>query len=78
MRRLLTDHLPRLIHSYGSLPATVRDATLHQRLVEGLETLDEELVRICREASRDHMLTFEVQERFIGAKYRDGDEIRGS
>lgn len=77
LRRLLTDHLPRLIQSYGSLPATVRDDPLLQRLIEGLEILDEELIRICREASRDHMLSFEVQERFIGAKYKDGDELGG-
>ena len=77
LRRLLTDHLPKLIQSYGSLPATVRDEALLNRLVEGLETLDQELIRICKEASRDHMLTFEVQKRFIESKYRDGEQIRG-
>ena len=76
LRRLLTDHLPRLIQSYGSLPATVRDADLLQRLIDGLETLDEELIRICKEASRDHMLSFQVQERFIETRYRDGEDLR--
>ena len=77
LRRLLTDHLPRLILSYSSLPATVRDAdpSLFQRLIVSLKTLDEELVRICKEASRDHLLTFEVQDRFIESRYKDGDQL---
>lgn len=78
LRRLLTDHLPRLILSYSSLPATVRDAdpSLFQRLIVSLKTLDEELVRICKEASRDHLLSFEVQDRFIESRYKDGDSLR--
>jgi hypothetical protein len=79
LRRLLTDHLPRLIQSYGGLPATVRDQDpqLLQRLIGSLRTLDEELVRICKEASRDHLLTFEVRDRFIQSRYKDGDSLSG-
>jgi hypothetical protein len=79
LRRLLADHLPRLVHSYAELPATVRDAEpeLLHSLVEGLGTLDEELTRICREVSRDHLVTFQAQERFIETRYRDGDKLRG-
>jgi len=74
LRRLLTDHLPRLIQSYCGLPqsVTASDPELLPRLIEGLATLDEELVRICREASSDHLLTFEVQGQFIESRYGDG------
>lgn len=79
LRRLLADHLPRLVHSYAELPATVRDAEpeLLHGLIEGLGTLDEELARICREAARDHLVTFQAQERFIESRYRDGDQLSG-
>jgi hypothetical protein len=75
LRRLLADHLPRLVHSYSELPATVRDEQpeLLPRLLSGLETLDDELARICKEASRDHLLTFQAQDRFIETRYKDRD-----
>ena len=78
LRRLLTNHLPRLVQSYSELPATVRDpdAELLQRLIDGLGTLDEELIRICHEASREHLTTFEAQERFLEARYKDGTRLR--
>lgn len=73
LRRLLGDHLPRLIHSYTELPDTVRtrDPALLQRLIDGLGTLDEELVRICHDANRHHLTAFEAQERFIDIRYKD-------
>lgn len=73
LRRLLGDHLPRLVHSYTELPETVRtlEPELLQRLIDGLGTLDEELVRICREANRHHLTAFEAQERFIDIRYKD-------
>jgi hypothetical protein len=79
LRRLLGDHLPRLVFSYVQLPATVRDEhpELLQRLIEGLRTLDEELARICREAARNHLVTFQAQERFIETRYRDGERLKG-
>lgn len=79
LRRLLGDHLPRLIHSYVELPATVRDSdpTLLRRLTDGLGTVDEELTRICREAAREHLTTFEAQERFLEIRYRDSERLKG-
>lgn len=79
LRRLLGDHLPRLVHSYVELPATVRDSdpSLLRRLTDGLATVDEELVRICREAARDHLTTFEAQERFLDIRYRDSERLKG-
>ena len=79
LRRLLGQHLPRLVHSFVELPATVRDADpeLLTSLVEGLGTLDEELARICKEAARDHLTTFKAQERFLESRYRDGELPKG-
>ena len=78
LRRLLGDHLPRLVYSYAQLPATVRDEQpeLLQRLIDGLATVDEELARICREAARSHLVTFEAQERFIETRYRDAERLK--
>jgi hypothetical protein len=80
LRRLLGDHLPRLVYSYVQLPATVREEQpeLLQRLIDGLGTLDEELARICREAARSHLVTFQAQERFIEIRYRDGERLKGN
>lgn len=74
LRRLLTEHLPRLIHSYNGLPGTVTGEApeLLTRLIEGLGTLDRELIRICKEASGDHLLTFETQRHFIETRYGKG------
>jgi hypothetical protein len=74
LRRLLTEHLPRLVHSFAELPGTVTtgDPALLPKLIEGLETLDGELVRICREASSEHLLTFETQGVFLETRYGDG------
>ena len=80
VRRLLGDHLPRLVYSYAQLPAAVRDEQpeLLQRLIEGLATLEEELARICREAARSHLVTFQAQERFIETRYRDAGKLKGN
>ena len=73
LRRVLTQHLPRLVQSYTSLTETVRreDKDLLPRFVEGLETVDDELVRICREANEEHLHSFDVQEQFLESRYRD-------
>lgn len=77
LRRLLTGHLPRLIDAYCGLPGTVTSANpeLLRKLIEGLGKVDEELVRICKDASSDHLLTFEAQREFLENRY-GGAEIR--
>lgn len=75
LRRLLGDHMPRLIDAYAELPDTVRQSEpdMLKRLTDGLATLDEELVRICREANQRHLVSFQAQERFIEIRYKDGE-----
>ena len=72
-RRLIGDHLPRLIEAYCELPVSTReeDPQYRDRLVEGMATLADELGSLCREVSRERLLKFEAHGRFIQSKYRD-------
>jgi hypothetical protein len=74
-RRLLGDHLPRLVHAYCELPAAARaeDPAHGQRLVAGLGTLVEALARLSQEVNRDRLMRFETQGRFLDSRYRDPD-----
>jgi hypothetical protein len=79
LRRMIADHLPRLIDAYAGLPSSVResDAELLPRLVAGLETCDRELIRLCREASAAHLHSFQVQNRFLETRYGEDPRLRG-
>ena len=74
-RRLLGDHLPRLILAYEAIPPSGRkeDPAVEARLSRGLATIADALDSLCREACRDPLMTFETQGRFIEARYR-GDQ----
>lgn len=78
-RRLIGDHLPRLVDAWCELPVTVRgeDEEARARLIDGLETLAEELGRLCREVSRDTRMALETRARFVESRYRDGDSLGG-
>lgn len=71
-RRLLGDHLPRLILAYEAIPASAReeDPEVRARLRAGLSTLADALDELCREVCRDPLMTFETQGRFIESRYR--------
>jgi hypothetical protein len=72
-RRLIGDHLPGLVRSYTELPRTTREADpqLRRHLVTGLETIAEELTRICREVSRERLTSLEARSAFLQTRYRD-------
>lgn len=71
-RRLIGEHLPRLIRSYFAMPSEERELrTMVDRLIGSLETVAGELIRICQDAGRDRLLNFDTQERFIHARYGD-------
>jgi len=79
-RRLLGDHLPRLILAYEAIPALAReqDGEVGARLRGGLATLADALDQLCREICRAPLMTFETQGRFIEARYRgDGGTLGG-
>jgi hypothetical protein len=72
-RRLLGDHLPRLVDAWCGLPAVTRerDSDARRRLVEGLATLADELSRLTAEVSRDERMRLEAQSRFVESRYKD-------
>ncbi len=72
-RRLIGEHLPRLVNSYLGVPATSREANpeIAKRLIGGLGIVAAELQRLCEQLSRDEMLNFETQGRFLETRYGD-------
>lgn len=77
-RRLIGDHMPRLVRSYCELPAHLReqDGSYATRLAQGLDTLADELGDLCTEVSRDRQLSFEAHQRFIQSRYGDEGPAR--
>lgn len=76
-RRLIGEHLPRLVNSYLGVPASARDANpeIAKRLIGGLGIVSTELKRLCQELSRDEMLNFETQGRFLETRYGAEDSV---
>lgn len=75
-RRLLGDHLPRLILAWEALPGSAREEEreVRARLGSGLETLADALDELCREVCRNPLMTFETQGRFLESRYRGEDD----
>ncbi len=78
-RRLIGEHLPRLVDSYLGVPATARDANreIAGRLIDGLGIVAGELQRLCEEVGRDRLLSFETQGRFLETRYGKDDGAPG-
>lgn len=75
-RRLLGDHLPRLVFAYEAIPLSAReeDPQVRARLCAGLDTVADALDDLCHEVCRDPLLTFETQGRFLESRYRGEDK----
>ncbi len=75
-RRLLGDHLPRLVQTYAEVPATHRatsEAT--NRLREGLRVVSDELDRMGKTIARDGLDALEVEGRFLESRYKAARQI---
>jgi hypothetical protein len=74
-RRLLGDHLPRLVLAFEAIPASVREEQpdVRARLRTGLGTVADALEALCGEVCRDPLMTFETQGRFLESRYRGED-----
>ncbi len=74
-RRLLGDHLPRLILAYEAIPASAREEEpeVRARLLAGLGAVADALDELCGEVCRNPLMTFETQGRFIESRYRGED-----
>jgi len=75
-RRLLGDHLPRLILAWEAIPGSAREEQpeVRARLCAGLGTVADALDQLCREVCRNPLMTFETQGRFLESRYRGEDE----
>ncbi|HET9427200.1 MAG TPA: hypothetical protein VFO69_02465 [Allosphingosinicella sp.] len=73
-RRLICQHLPRLVDTYLDLPPSMRapgsEATT--RFTESLTIVAQEFDSLLDRCCRDRQLGFETQHRFIETRYRDG------
>lgn len=71
-RRLLADHLPRLVRSYTEVPAHARHgAEAQTHLKDGLKTVSAELDRLGRALAEERLTALEVEGRFLENRYRD-------
>ncbi len=69
-RRLLSDHLPRLVKSYAEVPATHRgtaEAQAHFR--DGLKVVGGELERLTTDLARERIRALETEGRFLESRY---------
>jgi hypothetical protein len=75
-RRLICQHLPRLVDTYLDLPPSLRppgsEAT--QRFTQSLNIVAGEFDSLLERCCRDRELGFETQHRFIESRYR-GSEL---
>ncbi|MEA3014970.1 MAG: hypothetical protein QOD42_3515 [Sphingomonadales bacterium] len=77
-RRLIGQHLPRLVDSYLQLPHAARapGAESSRRVAESLDIVAAELGNLLDACCRDSQASFDTHSRFIETRYRDGD-LRG-
>ena len=69
-RRLIGDHLPRLVRSYAEVPASHRatpEATAHLR--EGLQVVGSEIERLTTDIARERLRALETEGRFLESRY---------
>jgi hypothetical protein len=78
-RRLMSDHLPRLVRSYADVPAQHRAGTeATARFREGLRVVGEEIDRMTTTIARDSLDALEVEGRFLEQRYQPQKRIEGT
>jgi hypothetical protein len=78
-RRLIGQHLPRLVDTYLELPPSARGPGSEStaRLTESLGIVGQELDHLLDQCCRDRQLSFETQRRFIETRYREDPSLKG-
>ena len=78
-RRLIGQHLPRLVDTYLELPPSARGPASEstQRFTESLGIVGEELNHLLDQCCRDRELSFETQRRFIETRYKEDPSLKG-
>lgn len=79
-RRLICQHLPRLVDSYLDLPLSARSpgSETTQRFVESLDIVAQEFDDLLNQCCRDRQLGFDTQHRFIEARYKEDKSLSGN
>lgn len=79
-RRLLGEELPELIQSYHKVPRSLRSQPLNggstpeRQLIEGLETIDEQLKRMHEDLAASDLKALATHQRYLELKYRGSEE----
>lgn len=78
-RRLIGQHLPRLVDSYVQLPHDARapGSESSRRVAESLDIVATELGTLFDACCRDSQADFDTQSRFIETRYRQDKGLRG-
>lgn len=73
-RRLIGEHMPRLIDTYLDLPHSSRTpgSEASQRFTESLGIVAGELETLLETCCRDKQMSFDTQNRFLETRYREG------
>lgn len=72
-RRLIGEHMPRLVDTYLELPPSSRSpgSEASQRFTESLGIVADELDNLLDTCCRDKQVSFDTQNRFIETRYRE-------
>lgn len=78
-RRLIGQHLPRLVDSYVQLPRDARapGSESSRRVTESLDIVATELGNLRDACCRDSQADFDTQSRFIETRYREDKRLGG-
>jgi hypothetical protein len=78
-RRLMAEHLPRLIDSYEAVPPRLRRSgrEADRQLTEGLRVVGEELSRLGARLASGSLDALEIEGRFLESRYRDTPRLGG-
>lgn len=79
VRRLIGQHLPRLVESYLALPDGARAPRSESstRVVESLDIVAAELGNLLETCCRESQASFDTQSRFIETRYKEDKRLRG-
>ena len=77
-RRLICQHLPRLVDTYLDLPASARapNSEPSRRFAESLGIVAGEMDDLLEQCCRDRHLSFDTQHRFIETRYREDPGLK--
>ena len=78
-RRLICEHLPKLVDTYLELPPSARGPASESslRFTEGLDLVAQELDHLLETCCRDRQLSFDTQHRFLESRYREHRALKG-